>query len=203
VARLTPSAAAIWLIVCFCSRINRAATSFLGGEGGGATAAAVAGASGFEPGQRAFADQLALELGERSEDVKREPPRRSRRVDALSQASEADSALLEPRDRFDQVPQRAAETIELPDDERVALAEMVEAVVELRADVQRPGGGVFEVSLAPGPVKRIELQREILLAGRGARVTDQPHRRIVSETSGEPSARRSVSRQHFETIRGP
>ena len=63
--------------------------------------------------------------------------------------------------------QPAAEPVEAPDDERVAGAQVVQARVELWAVADRSGADVAEDRpvLAAGGRERVELQREVLLAG--------------------------------------
>ena len=61
-------------------------------------AAAPPRAGGREAGLRALADQVALELCQRGEDVEDEPPAGRRRVDRLGQRAKADGALPESRD---------------------------------------------------------------------------------------------------------
>ena len=59
----------------------------------------------FRPGLGALADQLALELRDRAEDMKHQPTRRGRGVDALGKAAEAELAALELADQLNQVTQ--------------------------------------------------------------------------------------------------
>ena len=59
-------------------------------------------------------------MGKRAEDVEHQLPLRGRGVHLLSQAAERDVPRLEIRDRGQQVRQRAAEPVELPDHQAVA-----------------------------------------------------------------------------------
>jgi hypothetical protein len=59
----------------------------------------------------AFADRIAFELGERAKDMKDQFPGASGGVDTLSETPEADAALVQRRNRFDEVLERAAEPI--------------------------------------------------------------------------------------------
>ena len=60
---------------------------------------------GGEPRLGPVADQVAIELGERREDVKDEPAAWGGRVDGFLQAAEADLAVREACDRVDEVAQ--------------------------------------------------------------------------------------------------
>ena len=70
------------------------------------------GASRLKAGLSPLPDHLALELGERAEDMEDEFAARRRRVDLLLQALEADPSRMERIDRFDQVLERATEPVE-------------------------------------------------------------------------------------------
>jgi len=76
------------------------------------TAAAAALARRLQPGQGSVADQVALELGQRPEQVEHQPSTRGRRVDRLLERPEPDAPLVE-------VAQRPTEAVEPPDDQDV------------------------------------------------------------------------------------
>ena len=76
-------------------------------------------AGGFESRCGPLADDRTLELGERSEDVEDQPIAGGRGVDRLGERAQADLAPLELLDGLDQLPDRAGEPVELPDDQRV------------------------------------------------------------------------------------
>ena len=80
-----------------------------------------AGPGGGEPGAGAFADEVAFELGQGGEDVEDELAARRGGVDCLLQAAEPDAAVGQAGDGVDQVAQGAAEAVELPDDQGVAV----------------------------------------------------------------------------------
>ena len=75
-----------------------------------------------EPGVGPLPDQVALELGQRPEDVEDELAARGGGVDLLGQALEADPPLRQRGHHLDQVLEGAAQAIEPPDDEGVALS---------------------------------------------------------------------------------
>jgi hypothetical protein len=82
-----------------------------------------------QPGAGAFADQVALELGQGGEDVEDKLAARRGGVDRLLQAPEPDAALSQAGDGVDQLPKGAAEPVELPDDQGVAGAQQVAFLV--------------------------------------------------------------------------
>ncbi len=130
-----------------------------------------------DAGARALPDDLAFELRERTEDVEGEPPAAGGGVDVLGQRLESDLAGLELLDDLDQVLEAAAETVQAPDDERVARLQEREALIELRSLLERPGADVAEDASAASGGERVELQREVLLIGGDARVLKTVSRR--------------------------
>src|SRR5277367_1938218 len=73
---------------------------------GFAPAPATAGHRRIEAGASSFADEVALELSERAENVKDEPSAWRRGVDRFCQRAEADAARFQAVHRLDQVRQR-------------------------------------------------------------------------------------------------
>jgi hypothetical protein len=59
-------------------------------------------------------------------------------VDRLLQAPEPNSALSQPGDGVDQVPERPAEAVELPDDKGVAGAQLVQDLLEDGQSLRAP-----------------------------------------------------------------
>ena len=94
-------------------------------------------------------------------------------VNRLSQRPERNVSLFEARNQIDQVAEAAAEAIQSPHHQRVTRAEVVETGVELWAMADRSGADVAEDADAPGLLKRVELQREILAARGRTGVADQ------------------------------
>ena len=68
----------------------------------------------------------ALEFGQRAEHVKDQDALRRRRVDRLCEASKADVAQAQLLDRLDELLDGSRQPVELPDDQRVAAASVVE-----------------------------------------------------------------------------
>ncbi len=89
-------------------------------------------------------------------------------VDRLLEAAEANPLVGEGSDGVDQVPQGAAEPVELPHHQGVAGAELVQDAVQLRAGGQRAGGAagvVGEDAVAAGRGEGVDLEVEVLLGG--------------------------------------
>ena len=72
-------------------------------------------------GDGLVADPLAnhptLELGKAEQDVQRQPPHRRGGVEGLGDRNEGDAVLVEYPDQFGEIHQRAAETVDLVDDD--------------------------------------------------------------------------------------
>jgi hypothetical protein len=93
---------------------------FVGGHDQGAATAAAPGPGRRQPGGRAFAAEVAFELGQGGEHVEDELAPGSGGVDRLLQAMEPNPTLGKFRDRVDQMPQGPPEAVELPGDQGVA-----------------------------------------------------------------------------------
>ena len=65
-----------------------------------------------QPGLGAFLDQLALKLGERSKDMKRQFTAGGRRIQGCVQTAQAHAFLLQPRHPRDEILQRPPEPVE-------------------------------------------------------------------------------------------
>ena len=76
---------------------------------------------------------------------------------------------VELGDDVDQMAQAATRAVEPPDHEGVASAQVVQAVLELRALADRARPDVAEDASAAGLLERVELQRGVLLTGGDAR----------------------------------
>jgi hypothetical protein len=86
-------------------RFEQSADGFnlFGGELRWTAPGSTAGASCFETRDGSFADQVALELGERGEDMENEPPGRRAGFNLLGQGFEVDLTLFELCDEADEV----------------------------------------------------------------------------------------------------
>src|SRR5271166_2013046 len=100
---------------------------------GFASAPATADHRCIEAGAGSFADEFALELSERTENVKDEPSAWRRGVDRFCQRAEADAARFQAVYCLDQVRQRAAEPIELPHRQDIAVSHEAQRSFQSRA----------------------------------------------------------------------
>jgi len=105
----------------------------VGGHDRRSAALAAASSGGGQSGGRAFADEVAFELGQGGEHVEDELATRSGGVDCLLQAAEPDATIGQAGDGVDQVAQGAAEAIQLPDDQGVTGTQLVQDLLEDRA----------------------------------------------------------------------
>jgi hypothetical protein len=91
-------------------------------EHGRAAAVAAASSRSRQPRHRALADQVTLELSQRAEHVQDEPATAGRGVDALVQRTKPNVSIAELVHGLHEVDQRAAEPVQLPHHDGVALA---------------------------------------------------------------------------------
>ena len=177
--------------------MSRATRSLFVGDDCPATAEPTTSTRRLQARLRALTDQLALELGDRAEDVEHQAPGGGRGVDPLREAAKTELPALELADQLDQMPQRAAEAIQAPHHQRVlAVAQLLERPLELRPLRKRSRRGVAEPARAAGRFERVELQREVLVAGRDAGVADQ-HARIVSKPADETKSETLIADTGF------
>jgi len=95
-----------------------------------------------QAGAGAFADEVAFELGQGGKDVEDELAAGGGGVDCLLQAAEPDATLSQAGDGVDQVAQGAAQAVELPDDQGVAGAELIQELLEDGAVAAGAAGGL-------------------------------------------------------------
>ena len=93
------------------------------GKAFGPPALPAPGAGRRQSGLGALADDVALKLGQRGEQIKHEPALGRGRVQVVLQADEVDALVLKPCHQHHQVFQRAAQPVEFPDHERIAGAQ--------------------------------------------------------------------------------
>jgi hypothetical protein len=128
---------------------------------------------GVEPDPGPLADEVPLELGQGGEDVEDELAAAGRRVDALPEAAEPDTPVAEGSEGLDQVAERPAEAVELPDDDRVPPVGEGQGLPQAHPRGAGPVGGVGEDPLAAGLGQGVVLEVEFLVGGRDAGVADE------------------------------
>jgi hypothetical protein len=121
----------------------------------------------------AFADEVAFELGQGGEHVEDELATRGGGVDRLLQAAESDPAVGEAGDGVDQVPKGAAEAVELPDDQGVAGAQLVQDLLEGGSVGAGAAGGLGEHPVAAGSLQGVDLELGVLVGGGDAGIAEQ------------------------------
>jgi hypothetical protein len=103
-------------------------------------------------------------------------------VDRLLEAAEADAALGEAGDGVNQVPQGAAEPVELPDDQGVAGTQLVEHLGEDGAVGAGAAGGLGQHPVAAGALEGVDLELGLLVGGGDAGIAEQvTHAESVAE----------------------
>src|SRR6185312_1887777 len=115
-----------------------------------------------------------------------------RSVDRLRQRAEADPFLVQVADDLDQMGEAASEAIELPRHQHIARREHGQRPVEGGAvSSSAVKAFVLKNLLATGERKCIEMQRQVLVFRRYARVTDQHAFQVASRSRARKTARSS------------
>jgi hypothetical protein len=94
-------------------------------------------------------------------------------VDAFLETSEADFPFLEPPHSLNEVPDAAAQAVELPDDKSVTLPEVCEGLIEPWPRGTGTTGLVREELLAAGAIQGVGLEIEALFKGGDACIAEQ------------------------------
>ena len=128
---------------------------------------------GIDSGLSAFPQHGALELREGPHHLHHHPAGRSGRVDGLGQATKSRAGFPELLHDREHVAQRAREPIQLPDNDHITGAELMEEPEEL-GPVPTSAGNLLTVdALAPRRFERRHLSRGVLIVRGNAGVTDQ------------------------------
>ncbi len=127
------------------------------------TADASFGPGGGDAGGGSLPDHGALELGERADHLHHHAAGRGGGVDVLGDRAEAGAGIGDSLHDVQHVFQRARQAVELPDNDDIALAQLVEHAVQLGPVPAPAGGGLLEQAAAPGGAKRLGLQGVVLL----------------------------------------
>src|SRR5215213_5618037 len=109
---------------------------------------AAAGPGGGQPRGRAFPNQVAFELGQGCEHMEDELAARSGGVDRLLEAPEPNPTLGHAGDGVDEMPEGAAEAVQLPHDQGVTGPKLVQQPLEGGAIGASPAGGLDKHSVA-------------------------------------------------------
>jgi hypothetical protein len=143
------------------------------GEHRWSAAGAAAGLSSGQAGGGAFADEVAFELGQGGEHVEDELADGGGGVDRFLEAAEPDAAVGQAGDGVDQVPQGAAEPIQLPDDQGIAGAQLVQDLGEGGSVGAGRRWRLGEHPVAAGTLEGVDPELGVLVGGGDAGVAEQ------------------------------
>lgn len=106
-------------------------------------------------------------------------------VDNMPRRAERHAPCLQIVQKANQIPQRTAQPVELPDDKRITFREHLETLRQFRALDMRPRGLVGKDALAPRLLEGGKLQVGILVISRDPRVADvhEPTLSLIYGTS--------------------
>ena len=105
--------------------------------------------------------------------MEEEPARRRTGVDGVGEALELDALLVQMANQIDQLLDAAAQTIQLPDHERVTLAQHFESLGQAGTRGPRAAHLVLKDLLAASLGQGFALKFQVLILRRDARITDQ------------------------------
>ncbi len=119
-------------------------------EGAFASAEASTGTGGSETGVGAFADEVAFKFGESAEKMKQQLAAGGGGIEVFLERTEPDLTLIEQVEGIQEVLQRASETIQLPDNQRIAFPQEPKGVVESLSFEDGSAGDVGEAFFTTG-----------------------------------------------------
>ena len=125
-----------------------------------------------QSGTGALDGQLTFHLGKAGHDVEEEAPGRRAGVDGVGEAPELDALLVQLADQIDKLLDRAAQPVELPDDQGVALTQHFERFAQARTVCPCAAHLILEDLLASGLGQGFTLQLKVLILRGNARITD-------------------------------
>ena len=128
-----------------------------------------------QAGARALADHLALEFSEGAEHLHQHATGGAGCIDRLRQRSEFRAGGADPFEDGQKVFERAGQAVELPDDERVAGAELVEHLVQFGTLPPSAGRRFLEQPGASSVLERANLGRGFLGVGFGDASVAEEH----------------------------
>ena len=94
-------------------------------------------------------------------------------VDRFLQATESDPALGQAGDGVDQVPQRAAQAVQFPDDQGVTGPQLVQKLLEDGAIGASAAGGLGEHPITASRREGVDLELGLLVGGGDAGIAEQ------------------------------
>ena len=133
------------------------------GHGGFATSPAAPRARGSQAGDGPLANEAMFELGQRAENVKHQSAAGTGGVNRLGQGPKADAPPIEVVNDVDQILQGAGQSIELPDQEGIALSEAAHTGSQFGPISKLAGDLLMEDLLAPAACEGIQLKLGVLI----------------------------------------
>ena len=116
--------------------------------------------------------QLPLEFRQRRHDAEHHPSARCPGIDPLGKRLELHLALAEAGHNLDQVLQRPAQAVQLPDHQRVVRSEMLKRFFQLGAIPAGTGDTIGVYRVAAGFFQGLDLVLGVLVQGRDPRIAD-------------------------------
>ena len=131
----------------------------------------------------AFLNQRAFQFRQYPDHLPHGAARGCGGINGFRQRPEGHAPHLQIIQKADQVAQRAAQPVEFPDRERVAISERLEALGQFGPPDMRPGSLISKDKIAPHLLQGGKLQVGVLVIGRDPRVADF-HGSVLSLISG-------------------
>lgn len=126
-----------------------------------------------EPGTGALADERALELGQRTEEVEHQLAAATGGVDVLAQAFQADARAVKPVNQRDQVLEGACQSVQAPHHDGVPAPGHLQQQRQPWTVSPRGAEAVLEQPFTARSVERVALQVQVLVIGGHAGVANQ------------------------------
>ncbi len=120
----------------------------------------------------AFLNQRPFQFRQDSHHLPHRPARGRGGVEGFRQRPEGHAPRFQIVQETDEVTQAAAQSVEFPDCERVALSERLEALGQFWPPDMRPGSLISKDKIAPHLLQGGKLQIGVLVIGRNPRVAD-------------------------------
>ena len=111
----------------------------------------------MQPGVDALAQEIALEFRQCGKQMERQFATRRRGVDVLGEGLQFDATLMEQGHGVDKLAERTRQAVQLPDNNHVALARVIEQPQQLRPVDLGPGRLLLIDAAALGACERIQL----------------------------------------------
>jgi hypothetical protein len=134
-----------------------------------------------ESGLSPFADEFPFEFRQSPEHMEDQLASAGRRIHALPQTLKSDLAGGKSIYGFDEMLQGTTEPIQLPHDQRVSVARILDGFGETSATIDSAAGDIAEDPFASGLLESVFLQVRILVGGGNPCIADPHAQPPVSE----------------------